>query len=158
MQHIRVRAIGMQLTRFSDLGLRILMYLSQGERDDSVTNAEIAELFQVPHNHVIKVVHRLGKLGWVHTQRGRGGGLRLAVSSRELRLGTVLRALEQTEQLVDCSKPPCVLKSGCLLKGALDRALEAFYQKMNEQTLFDLCQAPTGGALLRLHRKQAASS
>ena len=53
----------MQLTRFTDLGLRVLMYVAQHDRADPVTNAEIAAQFQAPHNHVIKVVHRLSKLG-----------------------------------------------------------------------------------------------
>ena len=148
----------MQLTRFSDLGLRILMYLAQGACTEPVTSAELAALFQVPHNHVIKVVHRLGKLGWIHTQRGRGGGLRLRVAPEDLRLGGVLRALEETTQLVDCSQPPCVLKSRCLLKGALDAGLEAFYLRMDEWTVADVCNAPTRSALLRLHRKLAAGT
>ena len=148
----------MQLTRFTDLGLRVLMYLTQHHGDAPVTNAEIAAQFQVPHNHVIKVVHRLAKLGWVDTQRGRHGGLRLAASADELRLGRVLRALEQVDQLVDCEHPPCVLRNRCLLKGVLDRALEAFYDRMDEHTLADVCKSRTGAALVTLHRKYEPAS
>jgi Rrf2 family transcriptional regulator, nitric oxide-sensitive transcriptional repressor len=148
----------MQLTRFTDLGLRVLMYMTQHNRPDPVTNAEIASQFRTPQNHVIKVVNRLAKLGWVETQRGRRGGLRLSVRPADLRLGRALRALEQTEQLVDCNHPPCVLKSRCLLKGALDEALEAFYQKMDERTLADVCKSRTASALVTLHRKYAGTS
>jgi Rrf2 family nitric oxide-sensitive transcriptional repressor len=143
----------MQLTRFTDLGLRVLMYLTQHTRSEPVTNAEIASQFEVPVNHVIKVVGRLAKLGWVETQRGRLGGMRLGVSPTKLRLGEVLRALEQTDQLVDCAQPPCVLKNRCLIKGALDEGLEAFYAKMDEQTLADVCVRATETALIALHRK-----
>src|SRR4051794_4907145 len=93
--HVWRTMAAMQLTRFTDLGLRVLMYLTQPERVDAVTNAEIADQFAVPHNHVIKVVHKLGKLGWIRTQRGRGGGIVLGVSAATLRLGDVLRGLEQ---------------------------------------------------------------
>jgi Rrf2 family nitric oxide-sensitive transcriptional repressor len=148
----------MQLTRFTDLGLRVLMYLTQHRRDAPVTNAEIASQFGVPQNHVIKVVGRLAKLGWVDTQRGRLGGMRLGVSPSKLRLGQALRALEETEQLVDCSHPPCVLKSRCLLKGALDEGLEAFYAKMDERTLADVCERSTEMALITLHRKYLSQS
>ena len=55
----------MQLTRFTDLGLRVLMYLTHRDREQSVTIAEIASQFSVPHNHLIKVVNRLGKLGLI---------------------------------------------------------------------------------------------
>jgi len=143
----------MQLTRFTDLGLRVLMYLTQHERAEPVTNAEIAAQFQVPRNHVIKVVHRLGKLGWVDTQRGRGGGLRLGVPAESLTLGVVLRRLEGADELVDCDDPPCVLKGRCLVKSALDAGLASFYAKMDEYTLADVCKSRTGAALVTLHRK-----
>lgn len=143
----------MQLTRFADLGLRVLMYLTQERAQVPVTNAEIASQFQVPHNHVIKVVNKLGKLGWVETQRGRGGGLRLAVSAESLRLGDVLRGLEPTHSLVDCDTPPCVLRQRCSVKSALDQALAAFYLSLNEHTLAALCRNRTANVLVMLHRK-----
>jgi len=143
----------MQLTRFTDLGLRVLMYLARVERADPVTNQEIADQFQVPHNHVIKVVNKLGKLGWVSTQRGRNGGLRLGVAPQALRIGKVLRELEGQAPLVNCHEPPCVLRAGCLAKSALDAGLAAFYAKMDEYTLADVSAQRTGAQLLTLHRK-----
>lgn len=145
-----------QLTRFADLGLRVLMYLTHEQRETPVTNAEIASQFQVPHNHVIKVVNRLGKLGWVDAQRGRGGGLRLRVPASSLHLGKVLRALESPRPLVDCDVPPCVLRQRCSLKGALDAAQKAFYDKLDEHSLADLAHSRTGAALVTLHRKYAS--
>ena len=69
----------MQLTRFTDFGLRMLMYLSKHDRTTPITIAEIAGQFEIPHNHLIKVANRLGKLGLVKALRGRNGGLVLAV-------------------------------------------------------------------------------
>jgi Rrf2 family nitric oxide-sensitive transcriptional repressor len=145
----------MQLTRFTDLGLRVLMYLTQHERPESVTSAEIASQFDVPLNHMIKVVHKLGKLGWISTQRGRHGGLRLSVAPERLRLGEVLRALESATELVDCDTPPCVLRGRCLVKAALNDGLDAFHRKMDEYTLADVCKSSTAAALVTLHRKYA---
>jgi Rrf2 family nitric oxide-sensitive transcriptional repressor len=142
----------MQLTRFTDLGLRVLMYLTQPERAEPVTNAEIAAQFGVPHNHVIKVVHRLGKLGWIRTQRGRGGGISLGVAPAKLRLGDVLRELEGDAPLVDCDRPPCVLQNTCQLKHALDVGLAKFYSAMNEYTLADVSGRRTATTLAALHR------
>lgn len=147
----------MQLTRFTDLGLRVLMYLTQHDRPEPVTSAEIASQFEVPHNHVIKVVHRLGKLGWVATQRGRHGGLWLAVEPTALRLGVVLRGLEGVDELVECDTPPCVLRDHCMLKRALHDGLVSFYRKMDEYTLADVCKSKTRTALITLHRKFAPS-
>lgn len=142
----------MQLTRFSDFGLRVLMYLSQHDRAQPVTIAEIATQFNVPHNHLVKVVNKLGKLGWVATLRGRGGGLRLAAPPDQLRLGMVLRGLEGSTELIHCDDPPCVLSGHCILKRALDAGLQAFYRQMDEYTLADVCAHRTGEAIVTLHR------
>lgn len=144
----------MQLTRFSDFGLRVLMYLArQEERTLPVTIGEIAEQFGVPHNHLVKVVNRLGKLGWVSATRGRHGGLRLAAAPDALRLGQVLQGLEEVTELIDCDNPPCVLDGRCLLKAALNAGLAAFYAKMDEYTLADVCAKRTGEAIITLHRQ-----
>lgn len=143
----------MQLTRFTDLGLRVLMYLTHREREQPVTIAEIAAQFAVPHNHLVKVVNRLGKLGWIVATRGRTGGLRLALDPSLLTLGTVLRQLEGSTELIDCAEPPCALRGGCRLKAALNDALEAFYQVMDRSTLADVVGTPTGETIIRLHRQ-----
>ena len=146
------------MTRFTDLGLRILMYLSQHKRPDPVTNAELAKQLEASHNHVIKVVNRLARLGWVTTQRGRHGGLWLGIPPERLRLGQALRAIEEATELVDCEHPPCVLRRRCLLKHALDDALSAFYERMDQYTLADVCKGGTGDVLVSLHRKFPASA
>jgi Rrf2 family nitric oxide-sensitive transcriptional repressor len=146
-----------QLTRFSDLGLRVLLYLNQQDLVEPVTSGEIATQFQVPHNHIIKVVHKLGQLGWVETQRGRHGGLRLSSAAPLLTLGTVVRTLEGARSLVDCDDPPCVLRQGCSLKGVLDDALEAFYQTLDRHTLADLYKQRTRSTLIALRRSHAAA-
>ena len=67
----------MQITRFTDLGLRVLMYLSMGARDAAgrATITELAERLAVSRNHLVKVVHRLAQLELVATTRGKGGGM-----------------------------------------------------------------------------------
>ncbi len=144
----------MRLTRFSDFGLRVLMYLTH-ERDTPVTVGEIAQQFGVPHNHLVKVTNRLGKLGWVEAIRGRNGGLYLSRPASELRLGDIIRQLEECDELVDCDDDPCMLRKGCQLKGALNAGLAAFYDKMNEYSLADVSRGNTGRTIVRLHRNYA---
>lgn len=142
----------MQLTRFSDFGLRMLMYLSQKDRGTPITVAEIATQFQIPHNHLVKVANKLGKLGLVTATRGRNGGLTLAGSADSILLGDVLRSLEGDTNLVNCSEPPCVLRSSCLMASALREGLNAFYAHMNKFTLADVCANRTATTIITMHR------
>ena len=67
----------MHLTRFTDLSLRVLIYLTHNERKGLVTVTELAERFKWSRNHMVKVVHFMSTKNWVQTHRGRFGGLTL---------------------------------------------------------------------------------
>lgn len=140
----------MQITRFTDLGLRVLMYLTVGGREDLATITEIADRLEISRNHLVKVVHRLGQLKLIVTSRGKGGGITLARPPAQYRLGEVVRQLEDNPTLIDCGNPPCVIRSGCRLKGVLDDALQAFFSKLDEYTLADVVRQPTAFSLITL--------
>ena len=143
----------MHITKFTDLSLRVLMYLTQEDRLIPVTINEIASQFDVPRNHLIKIVTRLNKLGWVFATRGRNGGLRLGIEASKLRLGNVLMELESTTALINCSSPPCSLKGQCHLKEILDIGLKSFHEHMNTFTLADIVNKKTQSAVVNMHQQ-----
>jgi len=144
----------MRLTRFSDIGLRVLIYLERaGERLHPVTVAEIGKQFNIPLNHLVKVVGQLAKLGWVQATRGRNGGLRLAADPATLTIGQVLRKLEgEDDELVDCDGTDCALKMDCQLRGMLRAGMRAFYDAMDRYTLAHATAGNTGEQVVRMHR------
>jgi len=142
----------MQLTRFTDLGLRILMYLCASEPGRVTTIAEITERFDVPHNHLTKVVQFMGQRAWLHTVRGKGGGIGLAQPAHTYRLGELIRTLERNAELIDCAEPPCALQGRCVLKGLLNEAHQAFFAALDRYTLADAVASPTQEAIVQLHR------
>jgi len=127
-----------QLSKFSDYALRVLMYC--GLRDGCATPvAEIAAAYGVSQNHLVKVAARLVELGLVVATRGRGGGVQLAVAPVEIVLGEVVRETENLE-LVECmgSASGCVLTGSCKLQRALGRARDAFLAELDLYSLEDL--------------------
>lgn len=138
----------MHITRFTDLSLRVLMYLTYTQRHTLVTVTELSDRFQWSRNHMVKVVHFLSLKGWINTQRGRSGGLSLANPPSEYRLGDLVRTLENQTALIDCFEPPCPIAEGCRLRVLLQDALEAFYEKLNETTLETLTQHPATNSLI----------
>ena len=144
----------MRLTRFSDIGLRVLIYLGHaGERPHPVTVAEISKQFDLPLNHLVKVVGQLAKLGWVQATRGRNGGLRLAADPDTLTIGQVLRKLEGDEdELLDCEGSNCALKMDCQLRGMLRAGMRAFYDAMDGFTLAQATGGATGERVIQMHR------
>ncbi|MCC3331449.1 RrF2 family transcriptional regulator [Nocardia abscessus] len=143
----------MQLTRFTDLGLRVVMRLAvvgSGERPGS---REIAEELSVSYAHAAKVITRLGELGIVDARRGRGGGLVITELGRTASVGWLARRLEGEAEVVECDGAnPCPLRSGCLLRSALRRAQEAFFESLDTVTIDDLTRSPARSVLLALPR------
>ncbi len=139
----------MRLTTYTDFSLRVLTYL--GLRADRLaTIHEIATAYGVSQNHLMKVVNQLGHAGFVETVRGRNGGLRLARAPAAIRVGDVVRRMEDDFQLVACfggndesgRGGGCVIAPDCRLAGAFDEALHAFLAVLDRYTLADLLAAP----------------
>jgi Rrf2 family nitric oxide-sensitive transcriptional repressor len=76
-----------RLDKQTDYSVRVLMFLAANPGRLS-TVAEIAGRFNVSQAHLMKVVHRLGRAGYVETLRGRSGGLRLAGDGSAIRSAT----------------------------------------------------------------------
>jgi Rrf2 family transcriptional regulator, nitric oxide-sensitive transcriptional repressor len=142
----------MQLTQFSDIGLRLLMYLAKEQRESpAITLAEVSSQFDIPRNHVAKVAGKLIKHGWVSGTRGRSGGLHLATLPSRISLGQVLKVLEGHEAVIDCEKLQCKLKGGCELRSALAKAYGAFFDVLDEYTLADVIQGSAGNQIITMH-------
>lgn len=133
----------MRLTTLSDYSLRVLMFLGASP-GRLATIEEIARAYGISENHLMKVVHGLARAGFVETQRGRGGGMRLAVPAETITVGAVLRAVEEDFALVECfgTGDTCRITSVCRLKRVLAQALDAYFNVLDEWTLADLVAKP----------------
>jgi|SRR5690606_24337259 len=135
----------MQLTRFTDYTLRVLISVGLNDRKGEkrgVTIGEISAQYGISRNHLMKVVQHLARAGYLETLRGKGGGLRLGIPARKIRLGDVVREVEGGFQLVPCMDRSrsggCVIAPGCVLKRVLGDALDAFLDVLDRYTLEDL--------------------
>lgn len=105
-----------------------------------VTIAEIAAAYRISSNHLMKVVQHLAGRGDIITLRGQHGGLRLAGSAAEIRVGDIIRSTEPDMALVPC--PDCVIQPACTLTGLLNDALAAFMTILDSRTIADLVARP----------------
>ncbi|MBN9669049.1 RrF2 family transcriptional regulator [Roseibium aggregatum] len=126
----------MRLSQASDFALRILM--ATGQTGEPQTVDKLAAALGLAKSHVMKIVAQLAKANYLDTTRGRGGGIRLARSPEDIRIGDVVRLIEPDLGVVACLKPEatsCAFLPRCALKGAMAQASEAFLDSLNRQTL-----------------------
>lgn len=151
----------MRLTTMTDYALRLLMFV--GQRPERLcTIAEVAQAHGISEAHLMKVTHALGRAGFLHTVRGKGGGMQLAIEPAQINLGAVVRAIEPDFMLVECFErgTRCVLTGHCRLAGVISDALRAFLARLDACTLADLL-APPGGeppVPVQLPRRAPAAS
>ena len=130
----------MQLTTFTDYSIRVLILLAVYE-DELVSISQISEAYDISRNHLMKVVHQLGQLGFIETIRGRGGGIRLTRPAEDIVLGDVVRKTEPSLNIVECFDPTtdrCAITPACALRRALYEARSAFLGVLDNQSLADM--------------------
>ncbi len=136
----------MQLSAYSDYAIRVLM-LTALRSPKRITVDEVADTFGISRNHLVKVVHDLGRSGHLETHRGMGGGFTLARSPEEIFLGDIVRLGEDGDTVIDCTdrnRRRCRLFSLCRLKEALDEAAAAFFAVLDSYSLADLVKRSSG--------------
>ena len=129
----------MQLTSFTDYGLRALIFLASLPADQMTSITEVSETYNVSRNHMVKIINQLSRSGYVAAVRGKNGGIRLGRPAGEIIIGEVVREMEPL-QLVNCSTEFCHITSACRLKKALYDAVQCFLQELDKYNLADLVE------------------
>lgn len=122
----------------TDYGMRVLLYLAYKPEQTPVET--IAEAYGISKDHLVKVVQQLVRLGYVRSQSGRFGGVRLARRAEEIEVSKVISDFEGRNGVLPCVGEPtaCVLEPGCVLRNLLMKAESAFYGTFDGVTLADL--------------------
>jgi Rrf2 family nitric oxide-sensitive transcriptional repressor len=150
----------MRISTYSDYALRVLMQAAL-RSPERVTVDEVAGAFGISRHHLVKIVHDLGRNGYLATQRGIGGGFTLALLPEEIRVGDIVRLGEGSDTVIDCKdrrEGPCRIFPACRLKGVLDEAAAAFFAVLDNYTVNDLLVRSSAlKELLQLETHQPAT-
>ncbi|OON41796.1 transcriptional repressor NsrR [Izhakiella australiensis] len=125
----------MQLTSFTDYGLRALIFMATLPAGQLTSISEVTDIYGVSRNHMVKIINQLSRTGYVDAVRGKNGGIRLGKPASQIVVGHVVRQMEPL-QLVDCTE--CLITPSCRLKKALNEAVKRFIEELDNYTLADL--------------------
>ncbi|WP_392563578.1 nitric oxide-sensing transcriptional repressor NsrR [Orbus wheelerorum] len=127
----------MQLSSFTDYSIRVLIYLSALDNGELTKIVTVSEHYNISKNHLVKVVHKLGQLGYIETVQGKNGGIKLKKSPKQLNIGQIIRQLEPLA-LLNCGTSFCHISPACRLKNYLIDAKDAFLTELEKYTIDDL--------------------
>ncbi|QCR34911.1 nitric oxide-sensing transcriptional repressor NsrR [Nissabacter sp. SGAir0207] len=127
----------MQLTSFTDYGLRALIYMASLPADQMTNISQVTAVYGVSRNHMVKIINQLSREGFVTAVRGKKGGIRLGRPATQIRIGDVVRALEPMA-LVNCGSESCHIGPACRLRQILNQAVQNFLKELDQYTLADM--------------------
>ncbi|MFE3835732.1 RrF2 family transcriptional regulator [Pseudogemmobacter sonorensis] len=132
----------MRLTMRTSLAMKTLMFCAVNTQR-IVRRQEIAECCEASENHLAQVIHLLAQKGYLHTIRGRAGGLTLGRPADQITVGQVFRDFERVLPFSECigqEDGKCPLKGVCRLSCLLNDALDDFYARLDRVSLADLVE------------------
>lgn len=130
----------MRLTTRTSLAIRTLMVCAANP-EKIIRKQEVAQVCGASENHLAQVIHLLAQKEFLKTQRGRSGGLKLGRPADQISVGEVFRTFEAVLPFAECfhtEENQCPLAAACRLKCVLSDALEAFYARLDKETVADL--------------------
>lgn len=151
----------MRLTKQTSYAIRILIHCAvcaAAAGDAFVRVSDIARRDGITEYNVAKIVPLLVRGGFITTNRGRSGGIKLARPASEITLGEVVRLTEATRVEADCvgGSPDCAIKRGAAINQLFGEALEAFITVLDQHTLAELVESRRPASTVPRERRPKA--
>ncbi len=133
--------IRMRLTTKSRYGTRMLLDLALHGDKGPVPLGDIAKRQNISLKYLEKLIPKLKEAGLITSQRGPFGGHVLAKAPEEIRIGDIVRVLEEKTAITDCAERNeklcgvCNRAGDCLSRWVWIEASKAMFQRLDTITL-----------------------
>lgn len=146
----------MLLSQTSQYALRAALYLAERRDGAPVRVDDIATALGIPRNYLSKILHGMARAGVLVSERGPGGGFRLAADAAELSLAHVLEPLhpDLLERRCLLGRPDCSDRDPCPAHASWRELAERIEEFLDTTTLAGLARVRSRPA--RVRRRLAA--
>lgn len=123
--------------------VRALIALGRVPAGTFVGAAQIAREIDAPPNYLGKLMQGMIDAGLLQSQKGQGGGFRLAVAPQEIRLYDVLEPIERLSHWSRCilGRSACTDQQPCLMHNRWKRVRGAYLHMLQDTTIADLLRS-----------------
>ena len=133
----------MRISKKTQYGLRAMTYLASVFNKDRICSLrEISEKENISFDYLEKIISRLEKNKLLKSKRGIKGGYCLARSPKRIKVGEIIKILEETMAPVKCvsmeKKYHCPRKRVCKTITVWKKVQENLISTLNSITLADL--------------------
>jgi Rrf2 family nitric oxide-sensitive transcriptional repressor len=139
------------ISQTTEYALRAVVWLASYP-DRSLTAHQIAEATRVPAGYLAKILQGLSRAGLLSSQRGLGGGFRLARPADRLSIWQVVQAVDPISRITTCPMG-FELHAGrlCALHQRLDEAIARLEKHFSRCTIASLIDSDSDVVPLCAH-------
>jgi len=135
----------MRLTTKSRYGTRLILDLALNAQTVPVRLSEISKRQGISLKYLEKLIRMLKKSGFVKSMRGPYGGYMLAKSKKDISVGDIVRVLEGTDAITDCTESDsvcgaCTRAGKCLTQYIWAETSKAMFEKLDSFKIDELLQ------------------
>jgi len=133
----------MQITRQTEYAIRTMLELALAPEGEVLSTRYISERQDIPEDFLKKTIKLLALADLVVTQRGTGGGVRLAKPADQITMLDIITAVEGPISLNVCLSPAynCPNQPTFPSKQVFQRAQEALVAELKRQSLADMVKS-----------------
>ena len=131
----------MRLTTKSRYGTRMILDLALHSEGRPVPLGDTSKRQNISLKYLEKLIRKLKDAGIVTSRRGSSGGHMLARPADEITVGDIVRALEETSAITDCSEKDkkicgiCSRAGECLSQWIWIEASKAMFERLDQITI-----------------------
>lgn len=136
----------MRITTKSRYGTRLLLDLAVYGKERPVSLGEVAKRQKISLKYLEQLTAKLKRGGFIKSRRGPLGGHMLTKPPREIRVGDIVRVLEESTAFPECSEmeaPLCGIcnRAGdCLSRWVWVEARNAMFERLDNITIESLLE------------------
>ncbi|MDA0710301.1 MAG: Rrf2 family transcriptional regulator [bacterium] len=127
----------MLFSKACEYGIRAMLYLASQENDQPMRVREIAEKLKIPIPFLSKIVHSLSRNNLILSQKGPGGGVRLAKPPSQVTMLEVVEVIDGLDLFLACALgiPHCSDAFPCPLHETWSTLRAEIYDMLANRTL-----------------------
>ena len=140
----------MRLTTKSRYGTRLILDLAVNAKDGPVPLGDVSRRQNISLKYLEQLIRKLKLAGLVKSQRGPFGGHMLNKPAEDITVGEIVRTLEETTAITDCSERDeklcgvCNKAGDCLSRWVWIEASNAMFARLDEITIGGLLASKMG--------------
>ncbi len=134
----------MRLTTKSRYGTRLILYLATSAKESYVPLSDVSKRQNISLKYLEQLIRKLKKAGLIKSQRGPFGGHMLNKPPDSIRIGDIVRILEESTAITNCSEGTdklcgvCKRGGECLTKWVWVEASRALFDRLDQITIGSL--------------------